>query len=157
VNGIESDCAALTDVVHALYESGADIHTMRDITRGGLGTVLNEIAASSGVQIELDEDSIPVTDEVKGFCGVMGLDPLYMGNEGKMIAIIPAKDEDKALKAIRSTKHGASATIIGHITTQTESKHSTETKPSPGVIIKTRIGGTRRIPILQGEGLPRIC
>jgi len=148
-NGIRSDCAALTDVVDALYGPGADIHTMRDVTRGGLGTVLNEIAASSGVQIKLDEDSIPVTEEVRAFCGIMGLDPLYMGNEGKMIAIIAAKDAEKALEAMRKTEHGADACIIGHVAAQASDM--------PGVTMKTRIGGVRRIPVLQGEGLPRIC
>jgi hydrogenase expression/formation protein HypE len=147
VNGIRSDCAALSDVAGALYAAGAGVHVMRDVTRGGLGTVLNEIASSSRVSIELDEDSIPVTGEVRAFCGIMGLDPVYMGNEGKLVAIIPENDAERALAAMKGTKHGAGARIIGRVT-RTD---------SPEVTMKTRIGGTRRLPMLQGEGLPRIC
>jgi hydrogenase expression/formation protein HypE len=122
---------------------------MRDITRGGLGTVLNEIAASSRAQIELSEGSIPVSDEVKAFCGIMGLDPLYMGNEGKLAAIVAEADAERALAAIKKTENGKNAQIIGRVTAGAAD--------APGVTMKTRIGGTRRIPVLQGEGLPRIC
>jgi hydrogenase expression/formation protein HypE len=173
-NGIKSDCAALDDVVGALYEPGpgADahegtygesrnegrphgtaeanpairVHAMRDVTRGGLATVLNEIADASGALIEIDEESIPVTDEVRAFCGVMGLDPLYMGNEGKMVAIVHGEDAERALAAMKRTEHGRDARIIGRVR-----------EGAPGLTIKTRIGGTRRAAALRGEGLPRIC
>jgi hydrogenase expression/formation protein HypE len=150
-NGIESDCASLAGVTSALYESGARIHVMRDVTRGGLATVLGEIASSSGALIELDEWSIPVSDEVRAFCGIMGLDPLYMGNEGKMIAIVSGEDADDALAAVRATEHGGDARIIGRVAS------APAPGDSPGLIIRTRVGGSRRASALQGEGLPRIC
>jgi hydrogenase expression/formation protein HypE len=119
---------------------------MRDVTRGGLATVLNEITEASGKLIEIDEESIPVTDEVSAFCGVMGLDPLYMGNEGKMIAVVRGEDAQRARAAMRSTEHGKNAQIIGRVK-----------EGPPGLTVKTRIGGTRRVAALRGEGLPRIC
>ena len=144
-NDIQSDCAVLAPITDSLYEKGIDVHTMRDVTRGGLGTVLNEIADSSDVSIEISEELIPVDQEVKGFCGIMGLDPLYMGNEGKMIVVVRGQDADKALDIIRTTELGQDATIIGYA------------KSGKGVFSKTGIGGTRKIDLLYGEGLPRIC
>ena len=101
-NSIKSDNAPLGEIVEALFAAGVDVHTMRDITRGGLATVLKELAAASQVTIELQEEKIPVTPQVKDFCGLLGLDPLYMGNEGKLIAVVPAEQADKALEAIKS-------------------------------------------------------
>lgn len=144
-NDIKSDCAALNDITASLFDSGIDVKTMRDVTRGGLGTVLNEIADSSGCMIELDEESIPVLDEVRGFTEILGLDPLYMGNEGKMIAVVPGDEAERALEAMRSTVHGKDAQIIGVV------------KEGSGAYIKTRLGATRRFDVLYGEGLPRIC
>mgnify|MGYP004458578607 FL=1 len=144
-NDIKSDCAALNDITASLFNSGIDVKTMRDVTRGGLGTVLNEIADSSGCMIELDEESIPVLDEVRGFTEILGLDPLYMGNEGKMIAVVPGDEAERALEAMRSTVHGKDAQIIGVV------------KEGSGAYIKTRLGATRRFDVLYGEGLPRIC
>ena len=144
-NDIKSDCAALNDITASLFDSGIDVKTMRDVTRGGLGTVLNEIADSSGCMIELDEESIPVLDEVSGFTEILGLDPLYMGNEGKMIAVVPGDEAERALEAMRSTVHGKDAQIIGVV------------KEGSGAYIKTRLGATRRFDVLYGEGLPRIC
>lgn len=144
-NDIESDCAALNDIVKSLFDNDVCVKTMRDVTRGGLGTVLNEIADSSGCMIELEEEAIPIADNVKGFAGILGLDPLYMGNEGKMIAVVSADDADKALKAIRNTEHGKNAAIIGRA------------KEGSGAYIRTRLGATRRFDVLYGEGLPRIC
>jgi hydrogenase expression/formation protein HypE len=144
-NGIESDCACLSDVTEALYASGARIKAMRDVTRGGLGTVLNELAASSACAIRLNEETIPIAEAVRGFCGLMGLDPLYMGNEGKMIAVIDGRDADKALAAARMAQNGKNAAIIGRVVT------------GLGVSMQTRLGGTRRVDVLYGEGLPRIC
>lgn len=144
-NEIQSDCAALNDIVDALFAEKIDVRTMRDVTRGGLGTVLNEIAESSSCMVELEEESIPVHDDVRGFADILGLDPLYMGNEGKMIAVVPAEDAQKALEAMRNTEHGRDAAIIGTI------------KEGEGTYLKTRLGATRRFDVLYGEGLPRIC
>jgi hydrogenase expression/formation protein HypE len=146
-NGIESDCAALNDVADALYAADFGVHAMRDVTRGGLAAVLNEIAVSSGVRIALDEGSIPVSDAVAAFCGVMGLDPLCMGNEGKMVAIVDGARAEAALSAMRATAHGKGSRIIGHVARE----------GAPGLVVRTHIGGTRRVPVPQGEGLPRIC
>jgi hydrogenase expression/formation protein HypE len=151
-NGIESDCAILKEIPDALYEAGIEIHTMRDVTRGGLGTVINEIATSSNVTIELEEGSIPVAPEVKAFCGIMGLDPVYMGNEGKMVVIVPEKDRARALEIIRNTEAGKDACLIGHCY-----KRLITDPGAPRAILRTKIGGTRRIDMLSGEGLPRIC
>ncbi|MGN0704286.1 MAG: hydrogenase expression/formation protein HypE [Lentihominibacter sp.] len=144
-NDISSDCAALSDIVDALFDNGIHVRTMRDVTRGGLGTVLNEIADTSGCRIELEEDAIPVSDEVRGFSDILGLDPLYMGNEGKMIAVVPAEEEERALEIIKHTAHGRDAAIIGHA------------GEGNGAYIRTRLGATRRFDVLYGEGLPRIC
>ncbi len=144
-NDIRSDCAALGDVVGALFEAGIHVHTMRDVTRGGLGTVINEIAGSSGVRVELEEEAIPVHEDVRGFADILGLDPLYMGNEGKMIAVVPAEEAEAALAAMRSTEHGKDAALIGTIS------------EGAGAFLRTRLGATRRFDVLYGEGLPRIC
>ena len=144
-NNIESDCAALNDIVDALFGAGIDVKAMRDVTRGGLGTVINEIAESSSCRIELEEEAIPVSPEVKGFSDILGLDPLYMGNEGKMIAVVPEEQAAKALEAMRSAEHGKNAAIIGKV------------QAGEGAFIKTHLGATRRFDVLYGEGLPRIC
>jgi hydrogenase expression/formation protein HypE len=144
-NGIASDCACLYDITEALYSAGVRVKAMRDVTRGGLGTVLNEIAASSGCAVSLREEDIPVGEAVRGFCGLMGLDPLYMGNEGKMIAVVDGRDAAKALKAMRETQNGKNAAAVGRIAA------------GSGVSMQTRLGGTRRVDVLYGEGLPRIC
>ncbi|MDR2131844.1 MAG: hydrogenase expression/formation protein HypE [Clostridiales Family XIII bacterium] len=144
-NGIESDCACLRDVAEALHASGARVKAMRDVTRGGLGAVLNEIADSSGCSVTLREEDIPVDAAVRAFCGLMGLDPLYMGNEGKMIAVVDGADAEKALSAARGTQNGKNAALIGGVAA------------GRGVFMRTRLGGTRRVDNLRGEGLPRIC
>lgn len=144
-NDIKSDCAALNDVVGSLFEAGIEVHVMRDVTRGGLGTVINEIADTSGCMIELEESDIPVSDEVRGFADILGLDPLYMGNEGKMIALVKASDAEAALAAMRETENGRDAAIIGRVS------------KGNGAFMKTRLGASRRFDVLYGEGLPRIC
>ncbi|MDR2354867.1 MAG: hydrogenase expression/formation protein HypE [Clostridiales Family XIII bacterium] len=144
-NDIESDCVCLRDLAEALHASGARVRAMRDVTRGGLGTVLNEIAASAGCSVTLREEDIPVDEAVRGFCGLMGLDPLYMGNEGKMIAVLDGADAAKALAAVRDTPGGEKAAVIGNVFA------------GRGVFMRTRLGGTRRVDVLYGEGLPRIC
>jgi len=144
-NRIESDCACLNSLVNGLLENNIRVKAMRDVTRGGLGTVLNEIAEASGCGIEIKEESLPINPEVRGFCDILGLDPLYMGNEGKMIAVVAAEDAEKALALMRQTEYGVNATVIGHVTEE------------KGVVMKTRLGGSRVVDVLYGEGLPRIC
>lgn len=144
-NGITSDCAPLNSIVNALYESDVKIKAMRDVTRGGLGTILNELAAASQCAIELNESALPIDEEVKGLCDILGLEPLFMGNEGKMIIVVSEKDAEKALKAVKSSKYGKDAAVIG---TVAEGK---------GVSLTTKFGGKRIVDVLYGEGLPRIC
>jgi hydrogenase expression/formation protein HypE len=146
-NSIESDNAPLGEMVEALFAAGVDVHTMRDITRGGLATVLKELAVASQVTIELEEGSLPVTPQVRDFCGLLGLDPLYMGNEGKFIAVVPESQAQVALAAIKSAKYGQDAVIIGKVSQEEVGK----------LYLRTRIGGLRNLEVLQGEGLPRIC
>ncbi len=144
-NNIKSDCGYLGDITKGLFDGGINVKTMRDVTRGGLGTILNEIAKTSGCMIELEESDIPVSDEVRGFSGMLGLDPMYMANEGKLIAIVAAEQAEKALFIMRATEHGQKAAIIGSC------------KEGSGVVITTKLGGTRAVDVLFGEGLPRIC
>ena len=147
VNSIESDNAPLGEIVEALYAAGVDVHAMRDVTRGGLATVLKELAVTSKTTITLQEEALPVTPQVRDFCGLLGLDPLYMGNEGKMLAMVPAEHADMALKAMKSAKYGQDAVIVGTVGNEEEGK----------LYLETRIGGLRNLEVLQGEGLPRIC
>jgi len=144
-NNIMSDCAPLSFLVKELLDNGIDVHCMRDVTRGGLATVLNEVAESSVCRVEIIEASLPVSDEVKGFCNILGLDPLYMANEGKMIAVVPQNQADKALEVMRNNKYGTNAQIIGSIVS------------GKGVNMTTILKGNRMVDILYGEGLPRIC
>lgn len=144
-NDIQSDNAPLTDIVKNLIDGGIDIHCMRDVTRGGLGTVLNELANASQKQIKIEENAIPITDEVKAFSKILGLNIMHMGNEGKLIAIVPSEQANKAVEIMKNSKYGENATIIGKITN------------GKGVILNTRLGGQRKVNVLIGEGLPRIC
>lgn len=144
-NNIVSDCGCLSDITDALFAAGIQVRTMRDVTRGGLGTILNEIADASGHRIQLSEAAIPVNEEVRGFADILGLDPLYMGNEGKMIAIVPEEQAQQALELMRNTEHGKNAAMIGEVT------------EGEGTFIITRLGGSRVLDVLYGEGLPRIC
>ena len=144
-NDIQSDNAPLTDIVKNLIDGGIDIHCMRDVTRGGLGTVLNELANASQKQIEIEETAIPISDEVKAFSKILGLNIMHMGNEGKLVAIVPSEQTNKAVEIMKNSKYGENATIIGKITN------------GEGVILNTRLGGQRKINVLIGEGLPRIC
>ena len=144
-NDIQSDNAPLTDIVKNLIDGGIDIHCMRDVTRGGLGTVLNELANASQKQIEIEENAIPISDEVRAFSKILGLNILHMGNEGKLVAIVPSEQANKAVEIMKNSKYGENATIIGKVTS------------GEGVILNTRLGGQRKINVLIGEGLPRIC
>lgn len=141
----KSDCAPLNGLVQHLLSAGLAIHTIRDITRGGLATVAGELAASSGKAMELWEEKIPVSHEVKGLAGILGLDPLTMGNEGKMIIVLPAVEAERALSLLHEDPHGRDAAIVGTI------------KEGTGVTLITAFGGRRRLLPLRGEGLPRIC
>jgi hydrogenase expression/formation protein HypE len=162
-NGIQSDCAALAPITRTLIDCGVDVHVMRDITRGGLATGLNEIAATSGGGIEIEESAVPVDSEVRAFCGIMGLDPLYMGNEGKLAVFVGEADEARALEIMRNKELGRNARIIGRVAdTAAYAGGDTGAIPVTGfgasaVRMRTRLGGTRRIDMLIGEGLPRIC
>lgn len=152
-NGIESDNAPLTEIVKNLIQAEGDsvnpydVHCLRDVTRGGLATILKELAESSNVQITLKEEDLPVSDEVRDFYGLLGLDPLYMGNEGKLVCFVPKENADEIINRMCKSKYGERATIIGYVSDET-----------PGeVFVETSIGGLRRLDVLQGEGLPRIC
>lgn len=144
-NNIKSDNAPLNEMVKAMLDNKIDIHTMRDVTRGGLGTVLNELADASNVSIELEEEKIPVNEEVRAFAKILGLDIMHMGNEGKLVATVPSEQAQKAVEIIRNCKYGENAQIIGEVTA------------GKGVILKTELGGRRAVTTLFGEGLPRIC
>lgn len=144
-NDIKSDNAPLCDMVFNLIESKTDIHTMRDITRGGLATVLNELAKASNVGIEINESSIPVSDEVKAFSKILGLNIMHMGNEGKLVVAVPNEQAQKALDIIKNSKYGSNAQIIGRVTN------------GNGVTAITQLGGKKKVGALIGEGLPRIC
>lgn len=144
---ITTDSAPLNRMVSSLVASGCPIHVLRDPTRGGLGTTLNEIAVQSGAGIRLYEKALPVRGAVQGTCELLGFDPLYIANEGKLIAIVPEADADKALEIIRQDEFGKEAVIVGEVTER-----------EPGrVILETLIGGTRIVDMLVGEQLPRIC
>lgn len=146
-NTIQSDCAPLCEMAAALQKAGVHIRAMRDITRGGLATILNEFAQASCCGIELEESSLPVDPQVDGFCSLLGLDPLYMGNEGKLAAVVDAQDAEKALAAIKGSRYGSNAACVGRIIPTDD----------PVVLLKTKLGGERIVTELYGEGLPRIC
>ncbi|MBI5921703.1 MAG: hydrogenase expression/formation protein HypE [Betaproteobacteria bacterium] len=144
---IESDTAALHDLVATMLDSGAKIRCLRDPTRGGLATTLNEIARQSGVGMMLDEAAIPVKPAVDAACEFLGLDPLYVANEGKLVAICAAADADLLLSAMRAHPLGQDTAIIG----------SVHADPHHFVQMQTRFGGRRNVDWLTGEQLPRIC
>ncbi len=150
-SNILSDNAPLVEMVNRLMDNKIRVHAMRDVTRGGLGTVLNEFAESSKCSIELNETDIPVSSAVKDFCGILGLDPLYMGNEGKMVLSVDADDAEKALLLIKESKYGENAAIIGQV------NKDEKTSDNINVSVRTRIGGRRVVGLMYGEGLPRIC
>ncbi len=144
---LKSDVAPLNHLISAMLEASSNIHVLRDPTRGGLATTLNEIAAQSQVAIILDERSIPVHPEVSAACEALGFDALYVANEGKLIAIVAKEDAEKVLSAMRQTRYGEGATIIGHV----------EAEPKARVLMKTALGSSRVVDMLAGEMLPRIC
>ena len=124
-----------------------DIHCLRDATRGGLATVLNEFAESSNVSIRINETDLPIRENVKGACELLGLDPLYLANEGKLVAIVPSDFAEKLVEAIRGHEAGREAAIIGEVVDS----------PEGVVVMNTSFGGSRIVDLLVGEQLPRIC
>ena len=144
---LESDCAPLNSLVAEMLNASSNIHCMRDPTRGGLATTLNELAKQSEVSIRIDDKKIPVRDEVLAACEMLGLDPLYVANEGKLVAIVPAEDADKVLKAMQGNHHGKEASLIGEVI---------ENKPGR-VVMRTTIGASRIVDMMVGDPLPRIC
>lgn len=144
---LRSDTAALNGLVDAMLSAGRQIHVLRDPTRGGVASALNEIADSARVGIRIDEEAIPIADSVKGACEILGLDPLYVANEGKLIAIVGPNDADAILATMQRHPLGRDAVVLGEVTAD-----------HPGtVVMKTRIGGSRVVDMLSGEQLPRIC
>jgi hydrogenase expression/formation protein HypE len=144
---IASDTAALHSLVAAMLDAVPNIHCMRDPTRGGLATTLNELAKQSGVGIDIDEQALPIREQVKAACELLGLDPLYVANEGKLVAICSAHDFERLLQAMRAHPLGQDAAIIG---TVRQDAHCF-------VQMKTAFGGYRNVDWLNGEQLPRIC
>ncbi|WKZ33616.1 MAG: hydrogenase expression/formation protein HypE [Thermodesulfobacteriota bacterium] len=145
---VESDCAPLHTLAKAVLEAApSGVRAMRDPTRGGLATVLNEFAASSGRSISVREDDIPVKEAVRGACEILGFDPLYLANEGKLVAVVSKESTDAALDAMRSHRYGRDAAVIGTV----------EEGPKARVLIETSIGNRRILDMLSGEQLPRIC
>jgi hydrogenase expression/formation protein HypE len=144
---ILSDCANVWPAVEALLTAGIEIHCLRDLTRGGLATTLNEIASDRAVCIKLEESLIPVDDVVQGACEILGLDPLYVANEGRFAAFIPSSQVDATLSILNNIEVSRGAVPIGRV----------EEAPVRMVVLQSRIGGNRVVDMLSGEQLPRIC
>jgi hydrogenase expression/formation protein HypE len=142
---LRSDAAPLAKLVQSLLDGGIQVHAVRDMTRGGMATVVNELALASHCQIKLEETKIPVHAGVTSLCGLLGLEPYTMGNEGKLVLTVPADQAQAALKLLQEHPYGQEAAIIGIAC------------PGSGVYLETELGGLRGLPPLQGEGLPRIC
>jgi hydrogenase expression/formation protein HypE len=144
---LKSDCAPLGGLVADMLKASSNIHCLRDPTRGGLATSLNELAQQSGVSIRIEEEKIPLREEVLAACEMLGFDPIYVANEGKLVAIVPPGDADMILKAMRKNHYGQEAAIIGEVGAD-----------KPGrVVMKTLLGASRIVDMLTGDLLPRIC
>ena len=144
---IKSDCAPLNGLVEAMFAASPDIHVLRDPTRGGVASALNEIADSAQVGIDLVEEAVPVSEEVGGACEILGFDPLYVANEGKLLAFVAPESAEKVLEAMRRHPLGIKSAAIGRVVASHKGS----------VMMKTRIGGWRVVDMLSGEQLPRIC
>lgn len=144
---IRSDCAPLNGLVQSMLDNGLNIHAMRDPTRGGLATTLNEIARTAGLSLEIEESSLPVREEVQSACEILGFDPLYLANEGKLVIFLPEAEADRALEIMRRHTAGVHAKRIG----------TAGRRGRPQVTVRTVIGGRRILDMLTGEQLPRIC
>lgn len=143
---IESDCQPLYNLVGALSDFAGDVHAVRDATRGGVGTVLNEWAMQSGKGILIDENSLPIKEEVKGGCALLGIEPIYIANEGKMLFAVDGNKAEEILAIVRSNPAGVDAAIIGEVNSR-----------KPQVVMETIWGTKRIVPVPRGEILPRIC
>ena len=144
---ITTDSASLYKIVDDLLNAGVEIHCMRDLTRGGLASAVNEIAEASGVSMMLDETLIPVREDVQGACEILGYDPLYVANEGRFIMFVPPKDAEKALEVMKKDNESIEPAAIGEVVDESE-----------GVVnLKSKIGATRILDMVSGEQLPRIC
>jgi len=144
---VESDSAPVAELVQQLIDADIEIHCLRDLTRGGLATGLIELAETSGCKIEVDEVAIPVQSEVNSACEILGLDPLYIANEGRFVAFVSQKSAEKALKIMKKHPVGEGTRIIGRVVDESR----------PLVILKSRIGTSRILDMISGEQLPRIC
>ncbi len=146
-SSLQSDVAPLNHLIAAMLDASPNIHVLRDPTRGGLATTLNEIATQSNVGILLDEKTLPIHPEVGAACEMLGFDPLYVANEGKLVTMVPRENADAVLAAMKKTRYGEGAVIIGEVTSE----------PRGRVLLKTELGSTRIVDMLAGEMLPRIC
>jgi hydrogenase expression/formation protein HypE len=144
---VSSDTAPMHDLVARLLDATTEVHALRDATRGGVATILNEVATASNTAVVLDEEAVPVRPEVTGACEILGIDPLYVACEGRLVAIVDGAVADRALEALRSHPLGAGAAIIGRV----------KDDPPGLVLLKTTFGGTRIVDVLVGDPLPRIC
>ncbi|MEX2382217.1 MAG: hydrogenase expression/formation protein HypE [Opitutales bacterium] len=147
---IESDCASLAKPVMALLEAGLEIHCLRDLTRGGLATALVEIGTSAKLNCRIDETCIPVREDVRGACEILGLDPLYVANEGRFVAFLPAVEANRAIEVLRQFDETSGVTTIGVVGEGLRESHT-------AVTMKSTIGVDRIVDMLSGEQLPRIC
>ncbi len=146
-SAILSDCAPLSGLVAEFLNAGIEIHCMRDLTRGGLASALSEIAEAGRLHIRIDESAIPVREDIRGACEILGFDPLYVANEGRFLSFVAPRDAERALTIARSHPLGAGASIIG----------SVDAEPENLVTMRSRIGATRIVDMISGEQLPRIC
>jgi len=144
---LESDCAPLAAAVLQLIEDGVEIHCLRDLTRGGLATALVEIAEASGLHIQIKERQVPIHEDVQGACEILGLDPLYVANEGRFVLIVPAHDADRAVAVLSTCFPGLGSTVVGEVAD----------RASGIVTMKSIIGAERIVDMLSGDQLPRIC
>lgn len=144
---LESDTAPLHDLTRVMLEACPTIRGMRDPTRGGLASALNELATAAGVGVKLDESALPIRPDVQGACELLGLDPLYVANEGKLVAVVPPAEVEKLLDVMRGHPLGRNAAQVGYVTAE-----------HPGLVtLRSLVGGERLVPLLAGEQLPRIC
>jgi len=144
---LESDSAPLASLVLALIDAGIEIHCLRDLTRGGLASALNELAETGGFGLEIDERRIPIRDDVRGACEILGFDPLYVANEGRLVAFVASENSERALAMMRAHPHGSGAALIGRVGDVGD----------PEVVLRSAIGTRRILDMLSGEQLPRIC
>ena len=144
---VQSDCQPLHRLVQAMLAASPDVHCLRDATRGGVATVLNEFARDSGVCLRLQEDRLPIRETVQGVCELLGLDPLYLANEGLLVAVVPEAAASVVLDAMRRCPEGAQACVVGRV----------EATPRNTVVLETPYGAERMLDVLHGDQLPRIC